>query len=98
MWGFINKEDKKKLLQKVRENKEKDVETWKYVEEKSCVIMLLSIFLSVLSIVVLKDVNIVSWEFKIVAIIGLVLAVISYIGMIRDLTELTRENKKESEK
>ena len=98
MWGFISKEDKKKVLQKVRENKDKDVETWKYVTEKSCVIMLLSMFLAALSIGVFRYVNIVSWEFKFIAIIGLVLAVISYIGLIRDLTELTREDKKESKK
>ena len=98
MWGFISKENKKKVLQKVRENKEKDVETWKYVTEKNCVIMLLSMFLAVLSIGVLRYVNIVSWEFKFIAIIGLVLAVISYIGLMRDLMELTRENKKESKK
>jgi len=96
MWGFVSKEDKKKVLQKVRENKDKDVETWKYVTEKACVIMLLSMFLAAISIGVLRYVNIVSWEFKFVAIIGLVLAVISYIGLIRDLTELTREDKKES--
>ena len=98
MLGFVSKEDKKKVLQKVRENKDKDVETWKYVTEKSCVIMLLSMFLAALSIGVLRYVNIVSWELKFIAKIGLVLAVISYIGLIRGVTELTREDKKESKK
>ena len=95
MLGFISKEDKKKVLQKIRENKEKDVETWKYVTEKSCVILVLSMLLTALSIGVIENVNILSWEFIMVAIIALVLAVISYIGLIRDLTELTRENKNE---
>lgn len=93
MYGFINKEELKSL-QKVRENKEKDLGIWKYIMGREFVIMILSMFLALLSIKIFEIDE--SLEIKVIAIMCFIFAVICYIGFVKALRELTRENKKES--
>ena len=94
MWGFISKEDKK-ILQKVRENKNKDLETWKYMIGRESATMVSTMLLFAFSVSVMDYAEIINFplSIKILAAISLVFGIINLVGMCIIFTKLTSEDK-----
>ena len=99
MWGFVSKEDKK-VLQKVRENKDKDVETWKYmIRRESSTMISTGLLMAYIGYAMEKaETTNLSLEFCIITVISFVYVMINFIGMITILGKLTTKHKEESEK
>lgn len=103
MFGIVSKQDKK-VLQKIRENKDKDEETWKFIIGRETGTIITTGLLFPLAECAMNDaaMNSTFLRTKILGVIALIYYMLNVIGIATIIVTLTigdkKEDKKESEK